>query len=72
MQLKAELYRAQQNAKLAEEGLLDEERRDRKQAGIDVAGILEKRNAGVDERNARDKLLTKVCACYYCIIETVR
>ena len=60
VQLKAELYRAQQNAKLAEEGVLDEDRRDRKQAGIDVGDILQRRNAGVDERNARDKLSYKV------------
>lgn len=60
VELKAELYRAQQDAKLAQEGLLDEDRRDRKRAGIDVSGILERRNAGVEERNARDNLSYKV------------
>lgn len=60
VELKAELYRAQQDAKLAQEGLLDEDRRDRKRAGIDVSGILERRNAGVEERDARDNLSYKV------------
>lgn len=59
VELKAELYRAQQDAKLAQEGLLDEDRRDRKRAGIDVSGILERRNAGVEERDARDNLSYK-------------
>lgn len=61
VELKAELYRAQQDAKLAQEGLHDEERRDRKKAGIDVSDILEKRNAGVEARNAKDNLSYKVC-----------
>lgn len=61
VELKAELYRAQQDAKLAQEGLHDEERRDRKKAGIDVSGILERRNAGVEARNAKDNLSYKVC-----------
>lgn len=61
VELKAELYRAQQDAKLAQEGLHDEERRDRKKAGIDVADILERRNAGVEARNAKDNLSYKVC-----------
>ncbi|KAL0042503.1 hypothetical protein WJX79_001686 [Trebouxia sp. C0005] len=59
VELKAELYRAQQDAKLAQEGLHDEERRDRKKAGIDVADILERRNAGVEARNAKDNLSYK-------------
>lgn len=59
VELKAELYRAQQDAKLAQEGLHDEERRDRKKAGIDVSGILERRNAGVEARNAKDNLSYK-------------
>ncbi len=61
VELKAELYRAQQDAKLAQEGLHDEERRDRKKAGIDVSDILERRNAGVEARNAKDNLSYKVC-----------
>ena len=61
VELKAELYRAQQDAKLAQEGLHIEERRDRKKAGIDVSDILEKRNAGVEARNAKDNLSYKVC-----------
>lgn len=63
VELKAELYRAQQDAKLAQEGLLDEERSDRKKAGIDVSGILGKRNAGVEQRSAKDDLSYKVRAC---------
>jgi len=63
VELKAELYRAQQDAKLAQEGLHDEERRDRKKAGIDVSDILERRNAGVEARNAKDNLSYKVCFC---------
>ncbi len=60
VELKAELYRAQQDAKLAKEGLLDEDRGDRKKAGIDVSGILQRRNAGVEARNAKDHLSYKV------------
>lgn len=60
VELKAELYRAQQDAKLAQEGVLNEERRDRKKAGIDVSGILERRNAGVEARSAKDNLSYKV------------
>ena len=60
VELKAELYRVQQDAKLAQEGLLDEDRRDRRKAGIDVSGILGKRNAGVEQRSAKDDLSYKV------------
>ncbi|KAL3154674.1 hypothetical protein ABBQ38_011223 [Trebouxia sp. C0009 RCD-2024] len=59
VELKAELYRAQQDAKLAQEGLLDEDRRDRRKAGIDVSGILGKGNAGVEQRSAKDDLSYK-------------
>lgn len=64
VELKAELYRAQQDAKLAQEGLLDEELTDRKKAGIDVSGILGRRNAGVEQRSAKDDLSYKVRACH--------
>ena len=66
VELKAELYRAQQDAKLAQEGLLDEDRRDRKKAGIDVSGILGRRNAGVEQRSAKDDLSHKVRAALSC------
>ena len=59
VELKAELYRAQQDAKLAEDGLGDD-RKDRKKAGIDVSGILGRRNAGVEQRSATDDLAYKV------------
>lgn len=64
VELKAELYRAQQDARLAQEGLLDEDRRDRRKAGIDVSGILDKRNAGVEQRNAKDALSYKVAGWF--------
>ena len=64
VELKAELYRAQQDAKLAQEGLLDEDRKDRKKAGIDVSGILGRRNAGVEQRSAKDDLSYKVSSHY--------
>lgn len=60
VELKAELYRAQQDAKLAREGLLDPGVKDRKQAGIDVSDILERRNAGIEARQAADQLAYKV------------
>ena len=68
VELKAELYRAQQDAKLAEEGLLDEDCRDRKQAGIDVSGILGRRNAGVEQRSAKDELMYKVGTALSCSV----
>lgn len=68
MELKAELYRAQQDAKLAQEGLLDEDRRDRKKTGIDVSGILGRRNAGVDQRSAKDDISYKVRTALSCSI----
>ena len=66
MELKAELYRAQQDAKLAQEGLLDKDCRDRKKAGIDVSGILGRRNAGVEQRSAKDDLSYKVRTALSC------
>lgn len=60
VELKAELYRAQQDAKLAREGLLDPGVKDRKQAGIDVSNILDRRNAGIEARQAADQQAYKV------------
>ena len=60
VELKAELYRAQQDAKLAREGLLDPGVKDLKQAGIDVSNILDRRNAGIEARQAADQRAYKV------------
>lgn len=66
VELKAELYRAQQDAKLIKEGLLDPGVKDRKQAGIDISSILDRRNAGIEARQAADKLAYKASAATNC------
>lgn len=58
--LQAQLYRAQEQARLHKEGNL--ESRDkyvRRKAGVDVHELLGKRNAGVSERDAKDRLSLK-------------
>ncbi|KAK9808859.1 hypothetical protein WJX72_005240 [[Myrmecia] bisecta] len=53
--LKAQLYKTQEEARLVKEGKLDPESRGRRTVGIDLS----LRNAGVEERDKRDKLHIK-------------
>ncbi|GIL70768.1 hypothetical protein Vretimale_3851 [Volvox reticuliferus] len=59
LELQAQLYRVQENAKLRANGV---DLPDRRTAGLNVAAFMKGRNAGVEERDRRDKLEIKSTA----------
>jgi hypothetical protein len=62
MDLQAQLYQAQEAARLAKEGGVDVgEKHARRRAGVDVKGLLGPSNPGVQARDQQDKLHIKVC-----------
>lgn len=62
--LQAQLYQAQEAARLAKEGNIDVgEKHARRRAGVDVKGLLGPSNPGVQARDQRDRLHVKVCNC---------
>jgi hypothetical protein len=62
--LKASLYRQEEQARLAREGGLDPaDTSGRRKAGIDVSAFT-RRNAGVEARDKRDRAQLEVDLCY--------
>ncbi|EFJ51105.1 hypothetical protein VOLCADRAFT_88415 [Volvox carteri f. nagariensis] len=59
LELQAQLYRAQENAKLRSSGV---ELPDRRTSGLNVAALMKGRNAGVEERDKKDRLEVKSTA----------
>ncbi|GFR43914.1 hypothetical protein Agub_g5048 [Astrephomene gubernaculifera] len=59
LELQAQLYRAQENAKLRASGA---ELPDRRTSGLDVGALMKRRNAGVEERDRKDRLEVKTTA----------
>jgi hypothetical protein len=60
LELQAQLYQAQEIAKLRASGV---EVPDRRTSGLNVAALLQRKNAGVDERDRRDREAIKVGIC---------
>lgn len=63
MTLQAELYQAQESIRLKKEGgegLDMSQKNARRKAGVDLTSLINRKNAGVEERDARDKLHVKV------------
>lgn len=57
LELQAQLYQAQENARLRGSGVAVP---DRRTAGLNVASLMKGRNAGVEERDKKDRLELKV------------